>query len=77
MKLIDCIHVCLINFLIYYFDIINLLKTDKDSLYFDSIMNPTHYESISATWVNDSEYYKGDKGPGLCMDVSQRCSHAH
>ena len=54
MKLIDCIHVCLIIFLIYYFNIIDLLKSDKDSSYFDSIMNPTLYESMSVTWANDS-----------------------
>ena len=24
----------------------------KDSLHFDSIMNPTHYESINVTWTN-------------------------
>ena len=29
MKLIPRIHVCLIIFLIHYFDIINLLKSDK------------------------------------------------
>ena len=29
MKLNHRIHVCLIIFLIYYFDVINLLKSDK------------------------------------------------
>ena len=41
---------CLFNyFLIHYFDIINLLKSDK--IHYVSIMNPTHYESISVTWA--------------------------
>ena len=49
MKLTHRIHVCLIIFLTHYFDfdIINLLKSD--SLHFDSIMSPIHYESISVT----------------------------
>ena len=54
MKLSHRIHVCLIIFLIHYFDIINLLKTR--SLHFDSIMNPTNYESISVTWVEKQTY---------------------
>ena len=59
-------------FLIYHFGIINLLKSDKDSLHFDSIMNFTHYQSTSETWANDSEYCKGDKVP-ILMDVLKRC----
>ena len=54
MKLSHRIYVCLIIFLIHYFDIINLLKTR--SLHFDSIMNPTNYESISVTWVEKQTY---------------------
>ena len=53
MKQTHRIHDGLIIFLIHYFDLINLLKSDKihHILHFDSIMNPTHYESISVTWT--------------------------
>ena len=50
MKLTHSIHVCLIIFLIHYFDIINLLKSDKIHC-FDSVINPTHYALISVTWA--------------------------
>ena len=48
MKLTHRVHVCLIIFLIHYFDVINLLKSDK----IHYILNPTHYQSISVTWAN-------------------------
>ena len=49
MKQTHRIHVSLIIFLIHYFDMTNLLKSDK--INFDSIMNLTHYKSISVTWA--------------------------
>ena len=52
MKVTHRTHVCLIIFLIHYFNIMNSLKSDKIPLNFDSIMNPIHYESISVTWAN-------------------------
>ena len=42
------IHVCLITFLIHYFE---FTKVRQDCLHFDSIMNPAHYKSISVTWA--------------------------
>ena len=64
MKQTHCIHVCLIIFLIHYFDMTNLLKSDK--INFDSIMNLTHYKSISVTWaikVNESLYKQCGETP--------------
>ena len=45
MKLTHRIHVCLIIFLIHSFEV------RQDALHFDSIMNPSHYESVSVTWA--------------------------
>ena len=46
MKQTHSIHVCLIVFLIQYFD--NwFAEVRQDSLHFDSITDPAHYESIS------------------------------
>ena len=53
MKLTHRIHVCLIIFLIHYFNINEFTEVRQDLLHFDSIMNPTHYESISVTWANN------------------------
>ena len=39
--------------------------------------NITPYSSNQINWYNDSEFYCGDKVPGICMDVLNRCSHAH
>ena len=53
MKLTHRTHVCLSYFLIHYFDICNeFTVVRQDPLHFDSIMNRTHYESISVTWTN-------------------------
>ena len=64
MRQTHCIHVCLIIFLIHYFDMTNLLKSDK--INFDSIMNLTHYKSINVTWaikVNESLYKQCGETP--------------
>ena len=64
MKQTHRIHVCLIIFLIHYFDMTNLLKSDK--IHFDSIMNLTHCKSISVAWaikVNESLYKQCGETP--------------
>ena len=46
MKLTNRVHVCLtifFNSLVWYNE---FTEARQDSLHFDSIMNPTHYESI-------------------------------
>ena len=50
MKLTHRIHVCLIIFLILFW-YNEFTEVRQDSLHFDSIMSPIHYESISGTWV--------------------------
>ena len=52
MKLGHRINVCLIIFLIQLFWYNEFTEVRQGSLHFDSIMNPTHYESISVIWAN-------------------------
>ena len=50
MKLTHRLHICLIifSFIIWYHE---LTEVRQELLHFDSIMNSTHYESISVTWA--------------------------
>ena len=51
MKLTHRIHVCLIIFFNSLFQYNEFTEIRQDSLNFDLIMNPTHYESISVAWA--------------------------
>ena len=50
MKLTHRLHICLIifSFIIWYHE---FTEVRQELLHFDSIMNSTHYESISVTWA--------------------------
>ena len=43
---------CLLDFffdLLFWYNVFTEIR--QDSLHFDSLMNPSHYESISVTWA--------------------------
>ena len=71
MKLIHHIPVCLIIFLNLLFCFNEFTEVREDSLDFDSIINCTHYESISVTWANVSTKIYFSKN--ISFDFSHLC----